>query len=43
VRYDRLDNGWHILSVQATDDAGNVDESPATLSWHPTDDDSLAE
>ncbi len=29
-----LDAGWHTLAVRATDQAGNVDRSPAEWTWH---------
>ena len=40
--YSDLDPGWHTFAVRATDAAGNVDPSPATVRWrtgppHSTD------
>ena len=32
--YTDLDPGWHTFAVRATDDAGNVDASPAGTRWH---------
>lgn len=32
--YSRLDPGWHTFAVTATDDAGNVDPTPARARWH---------
>jgi hypothetical protein len=32
--YSGLDSGWHTFGVRATDDAGNVDPSPAETRWH---------
>ncbi|MGZ4469661.1 MAG: hypothetical protein ACXVXB_14345 [Nocardioidaceae bacterium] len=34
AQYADLDPGWHTFSVRATDTAGNVDGSPATVRWH---------
>ena len=34
LHYADLDPGWHTFSVRATDTAGNVDASPATVRWH---------
>ena len=36
MSYDDLDTGWHTFAVRATDEAGNVDASPARTSWHTT-------
>ncbi|WP_158619235.1 kelch motif-containing protein [Corallococcus sp. AB011P] len=33
VRYSGLGEGPHLVQVRAIDDAGNVDESPASYSW----------
>ena len=40
--YSALDPGWHTFAVRATDAAGNVDPSPASVRWrtgpaHSTD------
>lgn len=32
--YSDLHAGWHTFSVRATDAAGNVDPTPAELTWH---------
>jgi hypothetical protein len=40
TEYDELTPGWHTFAVQATDAAGNVDPSPAQVSWLTTGADS---
>ncbi|MCU0491012.1 MAG: lamin tail domain-containing protein [Chloroflexaceae bacterium] len=33
VSYDNLSDGTHTFAVQAVDEAGNVDPTPATVTW----------
>jgi hypothetical protein len=40
TEYGELSPGWHTFAVQATDAAGNVDPSPAQVSWLTTGADS---
>jgi hypothetical protein len=40
TEYSELSPGWHTFAVQATDATGNVDPSPAQVSWLTTGADS---
>jgi len=40
TEYGELSPGWHTFAVQATDASGNVDPSPAQVSWLTTGADS---
>ena len=41
TEYSELSPGWHTFAVQATDATGNVDPSPAQVSWLTTGADSV--